>query len=75
VAACFQNFSLTFFIHVIELILYKSSSGVRELAPAFLFGTAISTIASSEQPKSHPLGSTTYEMLILQLFSFDIHAN
>jgi hypothetical protein len=49
--------------------------GVRELAPAFPFRAAILGFASPKLPKSLPLESIDYEMQILQLLSFDIHAN
>jgi hypothetical protein len=39
--------------------------GVRELAPAFLFGAAISSFAGPGQPKSRPLESIIYEMQFL----------
>jgi hypothetical protein len=47
---------------------------VRELAPAFLFKAAISVFASPKQPKSRSLESINYELQILQVLSFDIHA-
>jgi hypothetical protein len=43
------------------------------LLPLFSSEAAIPGSSSSKQSKSHPLESTTYEMQILQAFSFDIH--
>jgi hypothetical protein len=43
--------------------------------PLFFFEGVFSQRASLDQPKTHHLESMSYELQILQVFSFDIYAN
>src|SRR5260370_41740500 len=45
------------------------------LLSLFFFKPDNLSLCFSKQPKSHPLESISYKLQILQVFSFDIHAN
>src|SRR5260370_1301824 len=62
-------FLLTFLYNLIHLTLYKTSLGVRELAPAFLSSRALFQRNPFCSAKHISLKSTTYEMQICKSFA------